>query len=77
VKEIVPTIGWSSILGFFIGVLPGVGATLASFLAYGMERNLASAKEKLKFGRGSLKGLAAPETANNAASSDSFVPLVI
>jgi putative tricarboxylic transport membrane protein len=76
VKEIVPTIGRSSVLGFFVGVLPGAGATLASFLAYGMERNLASAKEKLKFGKGSLKGLAAPETANNAASSGSFVPLL-
>lgn len=76
VKEIIPTIARSSVLGFFIGVLPGAGATLASFLAYGMERNLASAKEKLKFGKGSLKGLAAPETANNAASSGSFVPLL-
>jgi putative tricarboxylic transport membrane protein len=76
VKEIAPTIARSSVLGFFVGVLPGAGATLASFLAYGMERNLASAKEKLKFGQGSLKGLAAPETANNAASSGSFVPLL-
>ncbi len=76
IKEIIPTIGRSSILGFFIGVLPGAGATLASFLAYGMERNLASPEEKEKFGKGSLKGLAAPETANNAASSGSFVPLL-
>ncbi len=76
VKEIVPTIARSSILGFFVGVLPGAGATIASFLAYGMERNLASPKERLKFGKGSLRGLAAPETANNAASSGSFVPLL-
>jgi putative tricarboxylic transport membrane protein len=75
-KEIAPTIARSSVLGFFVGVLPGAGATLASFLAYGMERNLASDKEKLKFGQGSLRGLAAPETANNAASSGSFVPLL-
>lgn len=76
VKEIVPTIGRGSVLGFFIGVLPGAGATIASFLAYGMERSIASAKDKLKFGKGSLKGLAAPESANNAACSGSFVPLL-
>ena len=76
VKEMIPTIGRSSVLGFFVGVLPGAGATIASFLAYGMERNLSSAKEKLKFGKGSLRGLTAPETANNAACSGSFVPLL-
>ena len=62
-------------LGFFIGVLPGAGATIASFLAYGMEQRLAGAKGKL-FGHGSVRGLAAPETANNAACSGSFVPLL-
>ncbi|WP_057831621.1 tripartite tricarboxylate transporter permease [Colwellia sp. TT2012] len=76
IKEMAPTVARSSVLGFFVGVLPGAGATIASFLAYGMERNLASAKEKLKFGKGSLRGLAAPETANNAACSGSFVPLL-
>lgn len=76
VKEMIPTIGRGSILGFFVGVLPGAGATIASFLAYGMERSIASAKDKLKFGKGSIKGLAAPESANNAACSGSFVPLL-
>ena len=76
VKQIVPVIGRSSILGFFVGVLPGAGATIASFLAYGMERSIANAKEKLKFGKGSIRGLAAPESANNAACSGSFVPLL-
>jgi putative tricarboxylic transport membrane protein len=76
VKEIAPTVARSSVFGFIIGVLPGAGATIASFLAYGMERNFASAKEKLKFGKGALRGLAAPETANNAASTGSFVPLL-
>jgi len=76
VKEMAPTVGRSSVLGFFVGVLPGAGATIASFLAYGMERSIASAKEKLKFGKGSVKGLAAPESANNAACSGSFVPLL-
>ncbi|RED52109.1 tripartite tricarboxylate transporter permease [Aestuariispira insulae] len=75
-KDLAPTVGRSSLLGFFVGVLPGAGATIASFLAYGMERNLAPKKEKEKFGKGSLRGLAAPETANNAACSGSFVPLL-
>lgn len=76
VKEMVPTIGRSSVLGFFVGVLPGAGATIASFLAYGMERSIAKTKDKLGFGKGSIKGLAAPESANNAACSGSFVPLL-
>ncbi|WP_425429687.1 tripartite tricarboxylate transporter permease [Desulfuromusa kysingii] len=75
-KQIAPTIGRSSLLGFIIGVLPGAGATLGSFMAYGMERNLASPEEQKKFGKGSLRGLAAPEAGNNAASSGSFVPLL-
>jgi putative tricarboxylic transport membrane protein len=75
-REIAPTIGRSSVLGFLIGVLPGAGATIASFLAYGMEQALSSGKAKVKFGDGNLKGLAAPETANNAASTGSFVPLL-
>ena len=74
--EIAPTVGRSSLLGFFVGILPGAGATIASFLAYGMERNLASTDKKQEFGKGSARGLAAPETANNAASTGSFVPLL-
>ncbi|MFV0562291.1 tripartite tricarboxylate transporter permease [Malaciobacter mytili] len=76
IRQIAPTIARSSILGFFVGILPGAGATIASFLAYGMERSFASKKEKQKFGNGSLQGLAGPESANNAASSGSFVPLL-
>jgi len=76
VKEMVPVVGRTSILGFLVGVLPGAGATIASFLAWGFERSIASAKEKLKFGKGSIKGLTAPETANNAACTGSFVPLL-
>ena len=76
VKHVAPTVARSSVFGFLVGVLPGAGATIASFLAYGLERNLASAKEKLKFGKGALRGLAAPESANNAASTGSFVPLL-
>ncbi len=75
-KQMAATIPRSSILGFIIGVLPGAGATIASFLAYGMERNFVKSEEKAKFGRGSVQGLSAPETANNAACSGSFVPLL-
>ncbi len=76
IRSIIPVISRSSILGFLIGVLPGAGATIASFLAYGAERSLATREEKAMFGKGSLKGLAAPEAANNAACTGSFVPLL-
>ena len=75
-KKMVKTIPRSSVLGFIVGVLPGAGATIASFLAYGMERNFVDEEEKQKFGKGSVQGLSAPETANNAASTGSFVPLL-
>lgn len=74
--ELAPVVGRSSVLGFLVGVLPGAGATIASFLAYGLERNLAPAEERQRFGHGSLRGLAAPEAANNAACSGSFLPLL-
>ncbi len=75
-KKIAPVIGRQSVLGFLIGVLPGAGATIASFLGYAVERNLVSKEEQKEFGKGSIKGLSAPETANNAACSGSFVPLL-
>ncbi|GLT17794.1 tripartite tricarboxylate transporter TctA [Vibrio zhanjiangensis] len=75
-KELAPACIRSSILGFFTGVLPGAGATIAAFLSYGMERNLASKDKQREFGKGSLRGLVAPESANNAASTGSFVPLL-
>jgi putative tricarboxylic transport membrane protein len=75
-RAIAPVIGRQSIQGFFIGVLPGAGATIASFLGYAVERNIAPKHEQDEFGKGSIKGLAAPETANNAACTGSFVPLL-
>ncbi|KUJ81321.1 tripartite tricarboxylate transporter permease [Ruegeria profundi] len=75
-RKIAPVIGRQSVQGFFIGVLPGAGATIASFLGYAVERNIASKEEQEEFGKGSIKGLAAPETANNAACTGSFVPLL-
>ena len=61
-------------LGFFLGLLPGGGATLASFSAYVVERRLA--KEPQRFGEGAIEGVAGPESANNAAAQSSFVPLL-
>ncbi len=75
-RAIAPVIGRQSLQGFFIGVLPGAGATIASFLGYAVERNIASETEQKEFGHGSIKGLSAPETANNAACTGSFVPLL-
>src|SRR5699024_5991505 len=73
-KEMSGPVGRQSVLGFLIGVLPGAGATIASFIAYITEKKIAKKPEE--FGKGSVKGLAAPETANNAATSGAFVPLL-
>ncbi len=74
--EIAPVIGRQSLQGFLVGVMPGAGATIASFLGYAVERNVAAPEDQAKFGKGSLKGLAAPECANNAACTGSFVPML-
>ena len=74
VKEIAGPVGRSSVLGFFTGVLPGAGATIGSFLGYSMEKRIA--KDGDTFGKGNIKGVAAPEAANNAACGGSFVPLL-
>ena len=63
-----------SILGFLLGVLPGAGATIAYFIGYITEEKIAKNPEE--FGKGSIKGLSGPETANNAATSGAFVPLL-
>ena len=73
-KEMSGPMSRQSLLGFIIGVLPGAGATIASFIAYITEKRISKNPEE--FGKGSVKGLAAPETANNAATSGSFVPLL-
>ena len=75
-SKMLKTIPRTSVMGFIIGVLPGAGATIASFLAYGMERNLVKDEEKEKFGKGSVNGLSAPETANNAVTGGAMVPLL-
>ncbi len=73
-KEMTGPMTRQSFLGFLLGILPGAGATISSFIAYISEKKLAKKPEE--FGKGSIKGLAAPETANNAATSGAFVPLL-
>jgi putative tricarboxylic transport membrane protein len=63
-----------SVLGFVLGILPGGGATLSSLAAYALEKRRARQPER--FGRGAVEGVAAPETANNAAATSSFIPLL-
>jgi putative tricarboxylic transport membrane protein len=63
-----------TIIGFLVGVLPGAGATLASFMAYTAERKVA--RDPSRFGRGAIEGVAAPEAANNAAAAGALVPLL-
>lgn len=63
-----------SIIGFLVGVLPGAGATIASLMSYSIEKN--SSRHPEEFGHGAIEGVAGPETANNAASTGSMVPLL-
>jgi len=62
-----------SILGFFLGVLPGGGAVISSFVSYGIEKKIS--KEPEKFGKGAIEGLVGPESANNSATAGAFIPL--
>lgn len=73
-KESAAPIVRGSFLGFFIGVLPGAGATIASFFAYIMEKKLSKNPEK--FGQGAIAGVASPEAANNAASGGALIPML-
>ncbi|NME36371.1 MULTISPECIES: tripartite tricarboxylate transporter permease [Fusobacterium] len=64
----------SAPLGFFIGALPGAGGTMASLMAYNNEKQMSKNPEN--FGKGEIIGLAAPESANNAASVGAFIPML-
>src|SRR5215467_2787781 len=63
-----------TILGSLLGILPGGGAVVASFAAYTFEKRISKTPER--FGRGAIQGVAAPESANNAAAQTSFIPLL-
>ncbi|WP_284037724.1 tripartite tricarboxylate transporter permease [Neobacillus sp. 114] len=73
-KESAAPIARGSILGFFVGILPGAGATLASFFSYLLEKRVS--KNPSKFGTGAIAGVAGPESANNAASGGAMIPLL-
>ena len=84
IKGLFPTLDdwmkvkWSilrgTIVGFFLGILPGGGAIIASFAAYAVEKRVSKHPER--FGKGAIEGVAAPESANNAAAQTSFIPLL-
>jgi putative tricarboxylic transport membrane protein len=72
-KSIMPIMR-GTVIGFFLGILPGGGAALASFVAYAVEKRVAKHPEE--FGKGAIEGVASPESANNAGSSSAFIPLL-
>jgi putative tricarboxylic transport membrane protein len=63
-----------SFIGFLIGILPGGGAVISSLVSYAVEKRVAKNPEE--FGKGAIQGVAGPESANNAAASASFIPLL-
>jgi putative tricarboxylic transport membrane protein len=63
-----------SLLGFFLGILPGAGAIIASFVSYAVEKRASRHPER--FGTGAIEGVAGPESANNAAAGGAFIPLL-
>ncbi len=69
-----PAIGRGTVIGAVLGILPGGGSIIASFAGYTLEKRVSKTPEK--FGYGTIEGVAAPESANNAASQTSFIPLL-
>jgi len=63
-----------TVLGFFLGILPGGGAVIASFASYALEKKVSRTPER--FGKGAIEGVAGPEAANNAAAGGAFIPLM-
>jgi putative tricarboxylic transport membrane protein len=63
-----------SVIGFYIGILPAAGATIASFLSYSVEKQLA--RDPSTFGKGDIRGVASPESANNAAAVGNMIPML-
>jgi len=63
-----------SVVGFLVGILPGAGGTISSYVAYAIEKRRSPHPER--FGQGAIEGVAAPESANNAATASGFIPLL-
>lgn len=74
VKTYIKTTSLGSVLGYFVGTLPAAGATPASLMAYGLAKTFS--KDPESFGKGNVAGVAAPEAANNAASTGSMLPMI-
>jgi putative tricarboxylic transport membrane protein len=72
-KRSIGPITRGSLLGFFLGILPGGGAVIASFVSYALEKKISKNPEA--FGQGAIEGVAGPETANNAGAGGGFIPL--
>ncbi len=73
-RQITPPVLRGTVMGSLLGILPGGGHVLASFTSYSMEKRLSKHPEE--FGKGAIEGVAAPESANNAAAQTSFIPLL-
>jgi len=73
-RHSVGAIGRGSLLGFLIGIIPGSAHIISSFVSYGIERRLSKHPER--FGNGAIEGVAGPESANNAAATGAFVPML-
>jgi putative tricarboxylic transport membrane protein len=73
-RDAAPAIARGTVIGSMLGILPGGGAVIASFAAYTLEKRVA--KDPSRFGKGAIEGVAGPESANNAASQTSFIPLL-
>jgi TctA family transporter len=75
-KRMIPAILRGTALGSMLGILPGGGAVMAAFAAYTIEKKTKLQPGEVPFGQGNIRGVAAPESANNAASQTSFIPLL-
>ena len=75
-KRMIPAILRGTALGSMLGILPGGGAVMAAFAAYTIEKKTKLQPGEVPFGKGNIRGVAAPESANNAASQTSFIPLL-
>lgn len=73
-KDSIMPISRGTVLGFLLGILPGGGAVVSSFVSYTVEKKISKHPEK--FGAGAIEGVAAPESANNSATAGAFVPLL-
>jgi putative tricarboxylic transport membrane protein len=73
-RDSVAPIARGSLLGFLIGIIPGSAHVISSFVSYGLERRLSKHPER--FGHGAIEGVAGPESANNAAATGAFVPMM-